>query len=88
MSSVHRNIIRIEGRAYRAVLAQGSRNWSGHMPDLPGLVATGATRDEVKRRLIEAAAFHLKGLQGRAGKGALPEFAAPTTATTSPERPA
>jgi len=33
------------------------------VPDLPGCVATGATRDQVEERIGEAIAFHLKGLR-------------------------
>ncbi|HEX5478198.1 MAG TPA: type II toxin-antitoxin system HicB family antitoxin, partial [Dehalococcoidia bacterium] len=31
-------------------------------PDLPGVVATGATREEVEREIGEAIAFHLEGM--------------------------
>jgi predicted RNase H-like HicB family nuclease len=33
------------------------------VPDLPGCIATGKTRDDVERHIREAIAFHLEGLR-------------------------
>jgi predicted RNase H-like HicB family nuclease len=63
--TTHRSIIRVDGAAYQAVLEEGPRNWSAHVPALPGLVVTGAGREELKARLREAIAFHLEGLERR-----------------------
>jgi predicted RNase H-like HicB family nuclease len=38
-------------------------NYSAYVPDLPGVVATGATREEVEREMRAAVAFHLEGLR-------------------------
>jgi predicted RNase H-like HicB family nuclease len=38
-------------------------NYSAYAPDLPGVVATGTTREEVKTEMRTAIAFHLEGLQ-------------------------
>jgi predicted RNase H-like HicB family nuclease len=38
-------------------------NYSAYVPDLPGCVATGATREEVEREMHDAIAFHLEGLR-------------------------
>jgi ABC-type lipoprotein export system ATPase subunit/predicted RNase H-like HicB family nuclease len=37
-------------------------NYSAYSPDIPGVVATGATREECERELHEAIEFHLEGL--------------------------
>jgi len=47
---------------YVAVLEQGPRNWSAYVPDLPGCVAAGATREETERLIQEAIEFHVEGL--------------------------
>jgi predicted RNase H-like HicB family nuclease len=38
-------------------------NYSAYAPDLPGVVATGATREECEREMQVAIAFHLEGLR-------------------------
>lgn len=48
---------------YAVVIEKAKHNYSGYVPDLPGCVATGATEDEVRRRLREAIAFHLEGMR-------------------------
>ena len=47
---------------YIAVLEPGPNNWSAHVPDLPGCVAAGTTREETERLIREAIEFHVKGL--------------------------
>jgi predicted RNase H-like HicB family nuclease len=37
--------------------------FSSYAPDLPGCVATGATREDVEHEMHDAIAFHLEGLQ-------------------------
>ncbi len=48
---------------YAIVIEQTPRNFSAYAPDLPGCVATGATRDEAVREMRTAIAFHVEGLQ-------------------------
>ena len=48
---------------YAVVFEPTSTGYSAYVPDLPGCVATGATRDQVEERIGEAIAFHLKGLR-------------------------
>jgi predicted RNase H-like HicB family nuclease len=50
-----RYLIVIEG-------AEGA-NYSAYAPDLPGVVATGATREECEREMQSAITFHLEGLR-------------------------
>ncbi|WP_337174527.1 type II toxin-antitoxin system HicB family antitoxin [Paludisphaera sp.] len=49
-------------KAYAVLYERGERNWSAYVPDLPGCVATGKTREETERRIREAIAFHIEGL--------------------------
>lgn len=39
-----------------------ARNYSAYSPDLPGVIATGATRQECEALMREAIAFHIEGL--------------------------
>lgn len=48
---------------YAVVYEQAPDNFSAYVPDLAGCVATGATRDEVKRNIREAISFHLEGMR-------------------------
>ncbi len=47
---------------YIAVLEPGPNNWSAHVPDLPGCVAAGVTREGTERLIREATEFHVEGL--------------------------
>ena len=38
-------------------------NYSAYAPDLPGCVATGATREECEREMRDAITFHIEGLR-------------------------
>ena len=48
---------------YAVVFEKAPSNYSAYVPDLPGCIATGATRKEVERNIREAIAFHLEGLR-------------------------
>lgn len=37
-------------------------NWAAYCPDLPGVVATGDTREECIAEMREALAFHIEGM--------------------------
>jgi len=47
---------------YAVVFERGPRNWSAYVPDLPGCIATGKTRDETEQRLREAIEMHLRAM--------------------------
>ena len=49
-------------RDYLAVYEKGPSNWSGYVPDLPGVVVAGDTLEECKKLMAEAIPFHLEGL--------------------------
>jgi predicted RNase H-like HicB family nuclease len=38
-------------------------NYCAYVPDLPGCVSTGDTREEVQRNIQEAIEFHLEGIR-------------------------
>jgi predicted RNase H-like HicB family nuclease len=48
---------------YAVVIEHTPNNFAAYVPDLPGCVATGATRAEIEHNIREAIAFHLEGLQ-------------------------
>ena len=43
------------------VIENAGENYSAYSPDLPGCVATGATRDETERLMVEAIQMHIEG---------------------------
>ena len=65
------------------VVEETRTGFSAYSPDLPGCVATGATRDEVEREMKEAIDFHIEGM--RAEGEAVPE---PSSCSTYVEVPA
>ena len=44
------------------VIEDAGANFSAYSPDLPGCVATGATREEIERNMYEAIQLHIEGL--------------------------
>lgn len=48
---------------YVVIIEKTDNNYSAYVPDLPGCVATGKTREETARSIREAIAFHLEGLR-------------------------
>ena len=49
-------------RRFLVVIEKTKRNFSAYSPDLPGCIATGATREEVEKNMHEAIALHIKGM--------------------------
>jgi len=49
-------------RKYLVIFEKAANNYSAYSPDLPGCVATGATREEVEKNIREAISFHIEGL--------------------------
>ena len=47
---------------YAIVLEKTKNNYSAHVPDLPGCVATGFTVEETEREIRGAIKFHIEGL--------------------------
>ena len=48
---------------YMVVVERGETSWGAHVPDLPGCVAVGETREEVLRLIRGAIEFHIDGLR-------------------------
>ena len=47
---------------YAVVFEKAPGNYAAYVPDLPGCVATGTTREEVERNIREAIVLHVEGL--------------------------
>ncbi|MGI8550544.1 MAG: type II toxin-antitoxin system HicB family antitoxin [Dehalococcoidia bacterium] len=45
---------------YIVVYEQSPNNWSAYVPDLPGCVAAGDTKEETRQLIAEAIAFHVE----------------------------
>ncbi len=45
------------------VIEKADGNYSSYSPDLPGCVATGATREEAAHNMYQAIEMHIKGLR-------------------------
>ncbi|MGB9178223.1 MAG: type II toxin-antitoxin system HicB family antitoxin [Pyrinomonadaceae bacterium] len=48
---------------YAIVIEKAENNYSAYVPDLPGCVATGQTKEETEQQIREAIEFHLRGLR-------------------------
>jgi predicted RNase H-like HicB family nuclease len=48
---------------YMVVVERGDTTWGAHVPDLPGCVAVGESREEVLKLVREAIEFHIDGLK-------------------------
>lgn len=48
---------------YAVIVEKAENNYSAYVPDLPGCVATGKTREETVQNMRQAIAFHLEGLR-------------------------
>jgi len=44
------------------IIEKAANNYSAYSPDLPGCIATGATREETEKNMHEAIQLHIKGL--------------------------
>ena len=47
---------------FLVVVEKANGNYSAYSPDLPGCIATGATRKETERNMYEAIELHITGL--------------------------
>jgi predicted RNase H-like HicB family nuclease len=48
---------------YLVVIEKGASSFGAYVPDLPGCVAVGETRQEVETLIHEAIEFHIEGLR-------------------------
>ena len=49
-------------KEYTVIFERGEHNWSAYVPDLPGCVAAGATREETEKLLQEAMVLHVQAM--------------------------
>ena len=45
------------------IIETAGANFSAYSPDLPGCIATGDTREETERNMLEAIQMHIEGLR-------------------------
>jgi len=48
---------------YVIVVEETNDGFSAYVPDLPGCVSIGSTRDELEKNIQEAITFHLEGMK-------------------------
>ena len=48
---------------YLVVVEEGSKTFGAYVPDLPGCIAAGESKDEVLTLIREAIEFHIEGLK-------------------------
>lgn len=53
---------------YLVIVEKGPKGYGAYVPDLPGCVAVGETRREVKRLIREAIELHLEALESAGEK--------------------
>lgn len=47
-------------KSYLVVYEKSSTGYSAYVPDLPGCISTGATKEETKKNIQEAIELHLE----------------------------
>jgi predicted RNase H-like HicB family nuclease len=50
-------------RKYLIIIEKTGTGYSAWVPDLPGCIATGRTKEMVEKYIFEAIRFHLEGLK-------------------------
>jgi predicted RNase H-like HicB family nuclease len=63
---------------YIAVIERGESGWGAYVPDLPGCVAVGPTREFVEEKIREAIRLHVESLRAHG------EIVPPPTAVALP----
>jgi predicted RNase H-like HicB family nuclease len=48
---------------YLVIVEKGPTSYGAHVPDLPGCIAAGETKEEVLSLIREAIEFHIEGLK-------------------------
>ena len=48
---------------YAVIIEKGDDGYGAYVPDLPGCIAAGETREEVRKLIREAIEFHIEGLK-------------------------
>ncbi len=50
-------------KTYTVIYEKGPTSWGAYVPDLPGAISVGDSRDEVEHLIQEAIGFHLEGMR-------------------------
>jgi predicted RNase H-like HicB family nuclease len=48
---------------YTVIYEKGPTSWGAYVPDLPGVISVGDSREEVEQLIQEAIELHLEGLR-------------------------
>jgi predicted RNase H-like HicB family nuclease len=48
---------------YTVIYEEGPTSWGAYVPDLPGIVTVGDSREEVELLIQEAIEFHIEGMR-------------------------
>ncbi len=48
---------------YTVIYEKGPSSWGAYVPDLPGVISVGDSREEVESLIQEAIEFHLEGMR-------------------------
>lgn len=48
---------------YAIVIEKAENNYAAYVPDLPGCVATGQTREQTEQEIRQAIELHLRGMR-------------------------
>ena len=48
---------------YAVIYEKGPTSWGAYVPDLPGVITVGDSREQVEQLIREAIEFHLDGLR-------------------------
>lgn len=48
---------------YTVIYEKGPTSWGAYVPDLPGVITVGDSREEVERLIREAMVFHIEGMR-------------------------
>ena len=57
---------------YVVVIEKGESSYGAHVPDLPGCIAVGDTKEEVLELIKEAVELHIDGLKADGEAGPAP----------------
>lgn len=50
-------------KSYLVIYEKSSTGYSAYVPDLPGCISTGATKEETKKNIQEAIELHLEVME-------------------------
>jgi len=48
---------------YTVIYEKGPTSWGAYVPDLPGVISVGDSREEVERLIQEAIEFQIEGMR-------------------------